>query len=420
VDQSRLAAADAAYERGDWTTAAREYLAATEGQSAGSGYAFHRAGNSLMKLKRVDDACAVYERALQDPEYADSATVACNLGTANAALGAFDKAAAAFRTVLADSSYGSRYRALQGLGGALYEMGRIDEAAEAYKGAAMDSANPDPGRALNNLGLCFMSLGRPEEAVEAYSAALAVPGYRGAGKAAANLGMAFAALGMHESAVASFERARDKFGHELSGSMDAAYRASLGSCAAPGRVEGWSTGEMPPVISTVPGGDEDDESQFFTITDAEMKSADREARKRERRVGKEARPAWVTALTWGGIVIAVAGALVAGYLFGLGYPTQHMTVQGMLESYRAGEEVQTYWVAVPSRDVEKAMSSLPTTWASYEITRVTRSARTSKADVTVVLEQGGTVAYEVALAREGVGWKVSGVSNSFSSMDGGL
>jgi tetratricopeptide (TPR) repeat protein len=427
VDQTRLAAADAAYASGEWTTAAREYLAATAGETEGSGYAFHRAGNALMKLRRFGDASDVYERALLDSAYAEVAAVACNLGTAQAATGAFDRAAVSFKRSAADESYAGRYKALQGLGGALYEMGRLEEAAEAYRAAALDAENPDPGKALNNLGLCFVALDRPQDAVGAYRAALDLPEYAGRGRAAANLGMAYAALGMHEGAVSSFERARDEFGYTLTSAMEAAYRAALAALPERERVDGWTTGEMPAASTApVPAWDEEieataeEESPFFTRTDAEMKVADREARRQQRREGTAGRPAWVTWITWGAAVVIVAGGLVAAYLFGLGYPTQHMTVQGMMETYTAGEDVDSYWVAVPPGDIDKAMSSLPPAWVSYEIVSVERSARTSVANVTVVLEQGGTVAYEIMLAREGVGWKVNGISNSFSSMDGGL
>lgn len=422
MDDTRLAAADAAYQAGDWTTAAREYLAASGGTSAGSGYAFHRAGNSLMKLKRLDDAAAVYERALSDDQYPESAAVACNLGTARAALGQADQAASAYERALEDPAYAGRHRALQGLAGALYELGRLEDAAEAYRKAALDEKNPDPGKALNNLGLCFMALERPEDAASAYRAAVDLPGYSGRGRASANLGMAYVALGLTDQAAWAFERARDEFGYELTDTMKAAHR----SCGVeaqprpePTLIDGWSTGEMPPV----PGGFDpaaDEESRFFTITDDEMRAADREERRRERTDARSAKPTWVTALTWGAVVVVVAGALVAGYLFGLGYPTQQMTVNGMMEAYAAGETVDSYWVAVPARDVSKAMSSLPPSWTSYEVVRVVRAARTSKADLAVVLEQGGTVTYEISLAREGVGWKVNGVTNSFSSMDGGL
>ncbi len=430
MDQTRLEAAETAYAAGDWTTAAREYLGAAAGETQGSGYAFHRAGNALMKLKRLDDACAVYDRALLDEDYPDKATVSCNTGTAKAALGTYDDAARAFRRALDDASYGARYKALLGLGGAYYQMGRIEDSAEAYRQAALDGGNPDPGKALNNLGLCFVALDRSEDAVEAYRAAVELPGYKGRGRAAANLGMAYASLGMHDRAVASFERARDEFGHTFSPSLDAAYRASLAargtSAAGPGpdRVEGWTTGEMPPVPAAKPydfGDEADDEvERFFTRTDTEMKVADRDARRRERHERPPRRSGWVTVLMWAALVVVVAGGLIGAYLYGLGYPTQQMTVNGVLEAHADGDDVSTYWVAVPAADVNKAMSSLPTDWTSYEIGGVVRSARTSKVDVTVTLERGGVVTYQVSLAREGVGWKVNGVSTSFNSMDGGV
>ncbi|MRR11089.1 tetratricopeptide repeat protein, partial [bacterium] len=281
MEQSRLEAAEAAYAAGDWTTAAREYLAAAGGQIEGSGYAFHRAGNALVRLKRFDDATAVYERALRDESYSDGATVATNLGTARASLGKHEEAAAAFSMALESSAYEARYKALQGLGGAYYQLGRIEDAAEAYRQAALDSANPDPGKALNNLGLCFMALERPQDAVEAYRAAVDLPGYKGRGRVAANLGMAYVALGMHDKAVASFERARDEFGYDLSPYLETAYKASLSAVDTPSRVEGWSTGEMPPVLAptreiTFPDEADEDDSRFFTITDEEMKREDRD------------------------------------------------------------------------------------------------------------------------------------------------
>lgn len=429
MDTVRLEAADAAYAAGDWATAAREYLASAVGETAGAGYAFHRAGNALMKLKRVADACEVYERALEDPDYSEAAPVACNLGTAHAALGAYDGARSAFERALADPTYQSRYKALQGLAGALYQMGHIEEAAEAYRTAALDETNPDTGKALNNLGLCFMALERPADAVEAYRAAMDIEAYGGRGRAAANLAMAYAALGMHDKAVSTFERARDEFGYEFTASAEAAYRASQAAAGPPvERIEGWSTGEMPPVLpagSDAPmfaGSDAgiDAESTFFTMTDEEMKEADRVTRRRERRERNAERPSWVPWVSIVAIVLVVAGLLTGAYLFGLGYPTQQMTVNGMMEAYGAGEDVVSYWVAVPATDVNKAMSSLPPVWASYELGAVDRSARTSTVGLTVTLEQGGVVTYEVSLAREGVGWKVNGVANSFSSMDGGV
>lgn len=424
MEQTRLETAEAAYAAADWTTAAREYLAAAAGEIEGSGYAFHRAGNALVKLKRFDDAAAVYERALKDSSYPDTATVAANLGTAKAAVGAHEDAASAFKTALLSPDYETRYKALQGLGGAYYQTGRVEDAAEAYRQAALDSANPDPGKALNNLGLCFMALERPADAVEAYRAAVDLQGYKGRGRVAANLGVAYAALGMHDKAVGSFERSRDELGFELSPNMENAYQKSLAAIQTQVQVEGWSTGELPPILppreAVFSEEHAEDDSRFFTITDEEMKREDRDTRRRERAERPPKHPLWVTVLVWVAVVVALAGGIVAAYMFGIGYPTQHMTVNGVMEAHADGDDVASYWVAVPATDVRKSMSALPTSWDSYQVGSVERSARTSKVDVTVTLERGGVVTYEFSLAREGVGWKINGVSTSFSSMDGGV
>lgn len=424
MDETLLASADAAYESGDWGVAARDYTAAAGDEVQGAGRALHRAGNALMRLKRFEEASSAYARALEDSTYDEASSVAYNLGVAEVALGRNEDAVEAFRQALEDPEYAGRYKAHQGLAGALCKLGRVEEAAEDYRKAALDGANPDPGKALNNLGMCFMELDRPQDAVQAYRAAVDLEEYSGRGRAAANLGMAYAALGMHERAVAAFERARDEFGHEFSPALEAAYRSSKAAAAPLEKVEGWSTGEMPPIIEAghpapvSPAAAED--TAFFTITEEEMREADRDARRTERQEKTQGRSRWVVLVVWGAIVLLVVAGLAAAYLMGVGYPTQQMTVNGMMEAYGAGEPVDSYWVAVPPTDIERAMASLPPQWESYEVELVSRSAQSSVVEVMVTLEQGGVVTYEVTLEREGVGWKVNGVTNSFSSMGGGV
>ena len=423
MDDARLNAADEAYAARSWEVAAREYLAAAEDGPEGSGYPLHRAGNALMRMKRVAQARDAYERALRDAGYKDVASVACNLGAARSLLGEHDGAIEAFERALLVPGYPGRHKALQGMAGAYYQTGRFEEAAEAYRRAALERGNSDPGKALNNLGMCFMKLDRPQDAVGAYRAAVDLEEYAGRGRSAANLAMAYATLGMHARAVESFDRAEHELGYELPPALDAARRASTAALVAetgslepigPAQVLTQGTGTIPMVP------DAEAETAFFTRTDAEMRVADREARSRERQIERSARPVWVTVLVWSAVVVAVVAGIAAAYLFGIGYPTQQMTVDGLLGAYAAGEDVSPYWVAVPSTDVSKAMASLPPIWDSYTIGALESSARTSKAEVTVTLEQGGVVTYQVSLAREGVGWRVSGISNAFNSLNGGL
>lgn len=446
MDDARLAAGDAAYAQGDWKLAAREYLAAAYGKpAAGSGAAYHQAGNALMKLKRFPDAATVYGHALRDPGYDKRAVVFANLGAALAATGRHEDAIAAYEASLAEPGAASTWKALQGKAGCLFELERHEEAAKAYREAAWADGNPDPGKSLNNLGLCFMALGKPEEAVEAYRAALGVEGYPSKGKAAANLGLAYVQMGFHDEAIHEFETARDTYGHALSGAALAAYEASLAVAkprepgvfdqsgeagAEPGTVEGWETGEMPvtPVDAHERWGEEDHEgespeaavedSRFFTMTEDDMRTADRAARKEERRA---ARTPKVLATRVAVVLVSLAvlvGVVWALLFFGFGYPTQEMTVGGMLDAYRSGQPYTDYWVAVPQTDVKQEMRLLPAKFASYRIEGIDRSMDKSTARVTVRLDTGSELTYDILLVREGVGWKVNGVKNRWGSTGG--
>ncbi len=420
MDETRFEAAEAAYAAGDWRAAAREYLGAAGGGGAGAGEAFHKAGNALMRLKRFDDAAQVYTRALEDVSYGNAGPLNANRGAAFAAAGDPARAATSYEAALADGEYECRYKALQGLGGALYDMGRIEDAGDAYRRAALDDGNPQPGKALNNLGMCFIALDRPADAVEAYRAAVDIEDYSGRGRAAANLGLAYMALGLTEDASKAFARASGEFGYELTDAAAAAYEAAQKDVGSREVVDGWSTGEMAPVFGTRGGESSDEiESAFFTRTDDEMKVVDREERRAERVERRSKKSIWITLSIWVTVAAVLIGAAAFAWLSGFGFPTQEMTVKDLLDAHRAGKAVEAYWVAVPSADVAKEMSNLPPEFASYTIDGAIRSARTSTVDVTVVLDKGAPLTYKVSLLREGVGWKVNGVTNDWRSTGGG-
>lgn len=424
MDQARFEEGRQAFQQGDLRGAARAFLNALTGEHDAAAY--HEAGNALVRLRRLQDAVTVYRKALEEADYERRSTVLVNLGAALAALKHPAEAIAAFEEALCDPAYATRYKALQGAAGAYLQQGDAEHAAEAYRQAAFDGGNPDPGKALNNLGLAYMALGRPEDAVEAYQAAVGMDGYAGQGRACANLGLAYAALGLHEKAVRAFERARDELGHELSGAAAAAYESSRATFAeAPELVDGWRTGELPPFETqptqelSIPDEPQEPVTAFFARTDAEMRQADREQRRQERTQRREARSPFAVAAVWIAVVLLVGGGLAFAWLSGLGYPTQAMTVRGLLKAHAAGKPVAAYWVAVPTADVAKEMGTLPVKYRSYALGEVVRSAKTSKVQVTVTLQQGTSLDYQVLLTREGVGWKVNGVSNDWRSTGGG-
>ncbi len=435
MDEARFREAEEAYRAGDFRAAAKGFLSAA-GSGSGSGVAYHKAGNSLMRLRRYSDAVNVYVHALQDEAFTDRAAVLTNLGAAQAAQGHYAEAIEAYSEATDDETYECPYKALQGLAGALYEAGRTEEAAAAYRRAALDGSNPDPGKALNNLGLCYVTLGRPEDAIEAYKAALTMEVYTGKGKAAANLGIAYAALGRDEDALKAFEKSTQLYSHDLSVEARGVYEAVVARVAERREVvEGWSTGEMPPVpleelqAQDGPAGPEAEttepevgeaDSAFFTRSEEDMRDIDREAR-RQARAGRRVERS--TLLIIGGWIAAAAvlvTALAVAYFMGFGWPTQASTVNGMIRSRAEGADVERFWVAVPPQDVEKEMGKLPVEYKKFALREIERSPSTSKVSVVFTLEKDDVeLHYEITMAREGVGWKVTGVENDWRSTGGG-
>lgn len=455
MDPDLYQQADKHYAAGDYRAAAKEYLAAAQKDPDGApGRVYHMAGNALMRLHRYGDAATVYGHALQDSGYDKRATVFANLGAALAADGHLTGAISAYDDALATPGYDAAYKAQQGRAGVLYDLGRYEEATVSYRAAAWDGDNPDPGKALNNMGMAFMALGKPEEAIEAYKAALGLESYKAKGRASANLGLAFAAMGFNEEACRALVKARDTYGLELSGDLLAAYEKVRAMCApeepapvahavthaaetaeapAPEIVDGWSTGEMPPAFQDEaldasgddaslladpePGAElpTTDEERFFTITDAEMKAADREARKAEKRERNADRPVWVPITMVVVACLVVAGGLAGAWFAGLGYPMQQQTVTGMVDAQRASQDVTPYWVAVPPADVKQQMQLLPVKFDSYSVDGVQRGATQSSVRIMVKLDKNATLYYRISLVREGVGWKVNGIKNDWQS-----
>jgi tetratricopeptide (TPR) repeat protein len=403
----------------------------------------------------------VYAHALRDELYDRRGAVYANLGAAHFALAEYADAVAAYENALRESDYATPHKALQGMASALLERGRVEEAAAAYRRAALEPGNPDPGKALLNLGLCFMALNRPADAVDAYQAALGFDEYKGRGKALANLGQAYFALGEYEQAVKAFEKATQLHAHGLQPAAGAAYAKALEllrESSAPEEDvvdsevllleptdtaessvimveslldadlhddEAVSFGESSETIaydaeqvaSELGFGDEESVADFFSVTEDQLRERDRHARRVKRAEGGASRRRGVVITVLVVLVLTVIGAGTAWYT-GFGWPTQEQVVSGMLSAYSDGESVTSYWVAVPESDVTKEIEkiSLP---ESFSVANVDRGQEVSTVIVTVVSAEGTSLNYAITLAREGVGWKVTGIDNDWQSADAG-
>ena len=76
MDQSRFQEAQQAYDAGEFRNAAKCFLAAASRGPEGNGAAYHMAGNSLLHLRRYQDAVTVYGHALHDELFARRGTSA--------------------------------------------------------------------------------------------------------------------------------------------------------------------------------------------------------------------------------------------------------------------------------------------------------------------------------------------------------
>jgi len=437
VDHNRFQEAQQAYDSGDFRSAAKQFLASAGRGADGNGAAYHMAGNSLVRLRRYQDATTVYGHALRDPLYEKRGAVQANLGAAWAALGDYAQAAASYECALAEPDYAARYKAFQGLAGALLERGKIEEAAVNYRKAALDATNPDPGKALVNLGLCFMGLGRPADAVEAYKAALGFEEYKGRGRALSNLGQAYTVLGEYQDAVRAFEKATHLHAHTLSAPAMAAYETSQRAVADADRItiDGWETGQLPPVSTQTDTtddrpaldgaeaahklgfGDDAAVSDFFSMTEDQMLQRDRETRRQKRQ--ESGNSGIVRVLVLVAVAALILGAIIGGgYAMGFGWPTQRQTVSGLLTAYGQGAEVTSYWIASPGTAITDEMRAVPPL-TTFTIDSVQRGARQSLALITITPKTGAPLHYRITLAREGVGWKISGIANDWSSTTGG-
>lgn len=451
MDQLKYQAAQQAYQAGDYRTAAKSFLEAGGKNPAGNGSAFHKAGNSLMRLRRYSDAVTVYRLALRDDSYEKRAAAHVNLGQALAAQGEFTEALAEYEAALLEPDNSAPWKAYQGMASLLLERGKVDEAAVAYRKAAIEPGNPNPATSLVNLGLCFMALGRPSDAAEAYKAALGFEEYSGRGKALGNLGIAYAQMGEYDDAVRAFEKATQMHSYQLSPAAQQAYDSSLAARGSSGAIVdgwetgdivsdaadgfvpvggGWATGELtalggsqdvPSYTSTGANaaaalgiGDETAVSDFFGRTEDEMRQKDREARRERRGGGRRVSVGLVVVLV--GLVAAAVGLGVL-YWMGYGFPTQSTTVGGLLDSYRSGSDVTRFWVAAPNKDVNKEMAKIPPV-KSYAVGDVDLGTSASAVHITVTPKNGAALHFKVTLAREGVGWKVTGVDNDFLSTGG--
>ncbi len=432
---------------GDFETALRLYQATLSDDESlepgDKGLLYHRIGNCYTKMKRYDEAIDWYSQASADTSYDECGSLNFNIGMAYAALRDYTNAVKHFEISISDRNYKKVYKAHLALGNVLLKMGKSAEAGVEFREAALDEANPDPTKALLNLGVCFMALDRPADAVASYESALQFDMKQNVrNKLYASLGQAYVACGQMQKAVESFEQSIADRTYFLSSSATVDYQRAVAAVsqgtaettqAIPSLANDTSGLDVSVSTTDAPGAHQDDqkaadddtyyyadaydnapygdsEDRFFNATDEELERWSRGVVKQDRKrrgVGLKILIAFMVV-----ILLALAGGVVL-YLQGYGYPTQQQTVEKLF-SDPASSDTQVFHPRVKEADI-KNMKSLIAPNSKVNIDKVAAGASASKVFVTANEGENGAIRYQITLARDLLGWKITNVELYFAS-----
>jgi tetratricopeptide (TPR) repeat protein len=446
--------ATAAYSAQDYPQALKGYYQCLKEdwgsfQPGDAGLVYHRIGNCLIKMRNFKEAAVSYQKALQDDAYSEKTSIFVNLGTTLNGIGKYAEAIVYFNKALSDASYATPYRAYMGLGSAYTKLERYVDAGTAYRQAALDEGNPNPVKALMNLASSFTMLKRPDDAVEAY---LAILDFRVTGKTLnttlERLGHAYVAAGRYQEGLEVFDDARARF--VLSAEAEEDYqktRLALGLISAQAPVVLTNDAFEPndsfaglDSYERVPSGpvgqyraldlDEVDDydagnvphpgdTGFFTATDADLIATSKRQMRKERKLRHTGLKILLTIVI---ILIVALGTCVVAYTQGVGIPSQEKVVTDFFKAYATGEPVEdyeSYWVANNDEDkvaLKRLLDGVART-SNVSILSIDSQMRESQALVNATLPEGGIVHYRLDLARDIIGWKISGIEMVFASTE---
>ncbi len=445
-----------AYNANDYVSALEGFTQCLQGANNGEelaagelGLLYHQIGNCLMKLHDYDEAIHAYTQATTDNAYDGIGAVNCNLGNSYAALHDYEDAVKHFEIAVSDKKYATPYKAYSGMGKAYLKLGKSAEAGSAFRSAALDEANPNPAQALLNLGICFMALNRPNDAVASYESALQFSMNSATkNKLYANLGQAYTSCGQMQKAVDAFERALADKTYFLNDAASVDYQRAVGAVAQgtqvmepvkPGETAG-ITGAMDdlsgldvPADGTpaydanaayeqnpyyyqeqYPGQDQyqNPDDRFFNASEEEIEQWSKGVAKQDRKRRNVGLKVVVTLIV---ILLLLAAAGGFAYYKGYGYPTQESVVQSLFADKEAAASSE-FSSSLDESSIQNMLDPVVED-ASVSIDGIDRSMNQSTVYATATTSEGGSIQYEVTLARDGIGWKISNIELYFPSQN---
>lgn len=420
MNQQTFQAGVAAYQRGDWASAA-SLLGQALGEGEVDGRANHLRGNALMKLGRFDDAAAAYQDALKDTAYGKSGALHTNMGRALEAAGRLQEAVDSLTIATQDPDYKTPYKAYNALGGAYTALGDIRSAGIAFRNSAIDENNPNPSVALRKLGACFMDLGRPVDAIEAYRTALDFSGpSQSQNSIYCDLALAYVAANRMSEAVDAFDHATAGGTFTLSPQAQASYDAARQAVAARAKNMPSDTDNLLAAAGYGPVGVDPldptgettgnlmpspEDTGFFSVSEEELVQNAKKAKRGERKKKHTGRKVFLTILV---ILVILVAACGVAYYRGYGWPTQNATIEGLFASKTSQGDVEQY-IAPSLSDAERTqiVALVPSGTSNVQVSNLQKSMDSSTASVSATLTDGTTQTYAVQLSRDGVAWKVS-------------
>ncbi len=403
------------------------------------GLLYHQIGNCLVKLHDPNEAIHAYSQAVLDEGYDSLAAVRYNLGTVYATQNDYENAAIYFKQAADDPNYPTPYKAFTGLGNSYLKLGRSAEAGAAFRNAALDNANPDPTKALLNLGVCFMALDRPMDAIASYESALQfdmAPETRN--MIFANMGQAYVAAGKMNAAVRAFESALADKTYIFNDAANVDYQRAVAAVAAGATDEVVKPQEDLSGLDISSDGVPYETEPVQDLADAGTTVMSEASIMRGVQEGQLAAESFFVDQgqnqnfeNWGMevstkkrknrglkiaivvviLLIALIGGAAFAYTQGYGYPSKEEVVKQLFEN---PEGAEVYASSVDDTKKVRIVDAVPAD-STIEIVGEDVEMGSAKVYVNAEVEGGSKVPYEVSLARDGIGWKVTNASLYFAS-----
>ena len=388
------------------------------------GLLYHQIGNCLVKLKDPNEAIHAYSQALVDTSYDASGSVSYNLGMVYASQGDFEDAITNFKAVTEDSRYATPYKAYVALGNSLLKLGKSAEAGAAFRAAALDEPmdaiasyesalqfdmKPETrNKIFANMGQAYVADGKMEKAVRAFESALADKTYVFNDAANVDYQRAVAAVAAGNTgeveAVTPEELASTSTHNDLSGLDVQGDGVPIGSSrldpSEMGTMQLSETSIMREIAAAEQAG-----SQYFQEAEQDFQDWGQPLKKKRRHRGLKA---FLIILI---LIIIVAGGGAFAYTQGYGMPSQQDQVNALF----ADPQNADVYAASVDESKKARIADTVTQGGQVTINGTTNNLGTAEVYATATTSQGGEVPYQISMVRDGLGWKVSSVSLSFTS-----